>query len=81
MPFFVTAHALCSSWDGPRNSDFLRTVRPTYKGIFARFMTMQEKQIVTRAVGIQKENRVTMHFSEIIESLNWKENAIHCSVF
>jgi len=29
----------------------------------------------------KRKSGITMHFSEIIESLNWKENAIHCSVF
>jgi len=54
-PPVVTALTFCASWDGLRNSGFLRTL-PTDAGIFARFMTMQEKQIIARTVGIQKEN-------------------------
>ena len=36
---------------------------------FLRFMTMREKQILARAVGIQKKKKlgVTTHFSEIIK--------------
>ena len=37
----------------------LRTVPTctnTDRSIFAQFMTMQEKQILARAIGIQKEN-------------------------
>ena len=41
-------------------------------------MTMWKKQILARAIRIQKENRgVTVHFSEIIELKLGKEIAIH----
>ena len=34
----------------------LRTVLTKYRSIFLLFMTMREKQILARAIGIQKEN-------------------------
>ena len=34
----------------------LRTVPTTKEVFFARLMTMREKQILARAIGIQKEN-------------------------
>ena len=41
-------------------------------------MTMWKKQILARAIRIQKENRgVTVHFSDIIELKLGKEIAIH----
>ena len=36
-----------------------------YRNIFARFQTMQRKQTLASAFGIQKENWGTMHFSEL----------------
>jgi len=38
-----------------------------YNGIFARFMTMREKQILARAIRIQKETGGYRAFIEIIE--------------
>ena len=43
-----------------------RTV-PTNIGSFARFMTMQEKQILARAIGMGKKLGVATYFSEIIK--------------
>ena len=43
----ATAHTFYASLHGPRNFDFLGTMR---------FMTMQEKNILTRAIEIEKEN-------------------------
>ena len=57
MPPFVTAHTFCASRDSLRDSSFLRTAPTNAKVAFARFMTIKEKQILARAVGIiQKEN-------------------------
>ena len=53
---FATAHVFCASHDGLKNSDFLRTKATQFKGIFAQFMTMQEKKILVRAIEIQKAN-------------------------
>ena len=55
MPTFATAHTFCASRDGLRKSSFL-TVMPAKTDIFARFMTMQEKQILARVIGNQREN-------------------------
>ena len=44
VPPFVTVNTVCVSQDGPRNFRF------------ARFMIRQEKKILARVIGIQKEN-------------------------
>ena len=44
---FSTAHAFCSSWEGQRNSGFLKTVA-TKTNIFARFVEMREKEVLVR---------------------------------
>ena len=60
---FATAHAFCASQDVQRNATFLRKQN---KFIFAQFMTMREKQILARIIGIQKRKLgVTTNFSEI----------------
>ena len=47
---------------------FLSMVPTKYPSIFVWFMTMQEKQILARAIGNQKRKLgVTMYFSEIIK--------------
>ena len=52
----VLIHSLKALYDFERNKSFLRMV-PTKKEVFLPcFMTMQGKQVVARAVGIQKEN-------------------------
>ena len=51
-----------------------RMVSPKFRAIFAQFTTMQDKQILARAIGIQKENCelwVTTYFSEIIKQPNF----------
>ena len=53
---FATAHALCASRDGPSKSGFLMAVPAKTRDIFARFITTWEKQILTRVIGIRKEN-------------------------
>ena len=57
VPLFIIAHSvftLCASRDSTGNSGFLRSSK--YKDIFARIMTVQEKDILARAIGIQREN-------------------------
>ena len=45
VPTFPTAHTFCASCDGPRKSGFLTAVpTKTENDIFARFITVREKQ-------------------------------------
>ena len=70
VPPFVTALTFCASWDGLRNSGFLRTV-PTNADIFARFMTMPPGKAGCRKDFWHPKRKLglTTHFSEII----WKD--------
>ena len=56
VPTFPTAHTFCASRDGPRGSDFLRTVATNSKVFFARFINMREKKISASVIEIRKEN-------------------------
>ena len=51
----IAAHTFCESRDGPGKSGLL-TVLPAKTDIFAQFITAREKQILTRVIGIRKEN-------------------------
>ena len=55
LPPFATAHIItfCTSRDGPRNSDFLRTV-PTKSKIFLG--TLCKKKILARNAEVQNKN-------------------------
>ena len=57
MPPFVTAHTFCAFRGGARNSGLLSTV-PANTDVFLRGsnMSTREKKILSRAVGILKEN-------------------------
>ena len=58
---FVIAHTFCTSGDGLRNSVFLRMVLMNIcKGILAPLETMQKKQILAKAIVIQKEIRCNL---------------------
>ena len=73
MPPFATAHAFFTSQDGPRNSDFLRTVLKDSKISFTWCVTIEEKQILVGSFGIQSENwrlhLVKPHFGRMIAVL------------
>ena len=47
---------LCSNWSlgSSKSNRVLKSYH--YRSIFAQFMTMREKQVLVRAIGIQKEN-------------------------
>ena len=48
--------------------DYCKDGAYQYRSIFARFMTMREKQILARTIGIQKRKLgVTTHFLDIIK--------------
>ena len=55
VPTFAIAHRFCASCNGPRKSGFLMVV-PAKTDFFTRFITMCEKQILARVIGIRKEN-------------------------
>ena len=78
---FSTAHTFCASRNGPRNSDFLRTVPIIIQSFFGWLMTMREKKILARpADGILKEKWpvVSTHCSDKIKLQFENKNAIHC---
>ena len=60
---FVIAHTFCTSRDGLRNSVFLRMVLTNIcKGILAPLEAMRKKQILAKAIVIQKEIRCNLAF-------------------
>ena len=67
VPPFATAHMFCASQVWSEVFLFLKEFAYQYNGIFAQFMTMWEKQILARAIRIQKETRGYRAFIEIIE--------------
>ena len=67
VPPFVTAHMFRASQVWSEVFVFLKEFAYQYNGIFARFMTMREKQILARAIRIQKEAGGYRAFIEIIE--------------
>ena len=68
MSTFATAHTLCASRNGPRKSHLLTAVTAK-TGIFARFISTREKQILGKKGYWNSERKlgVITHFSEIIK--------------
>jgi len=56
MPLFVTMHTICPSRVWSKIFKFLKEFPYKYKGIITRFKTMWKKQILARAIVIEKEN-------------------------
>ena len=53
-----------------------------YRTIFEQFMTMWEKQILARAIGIQKiKLGVTTHFSEVIKQKKKKKSVKYKAMY
>ena len=52
LPPFGTAHTFCAS----RDIQVSKAICPLTQNIFSLFMTMWKKQILARAIRIQKEN-------------------------
>ena len=70
VPSFATVHRFCTSWSGPRNSDFVRTLATNnFKGIFAWFMTMREKKTLAREIEIPKKFHTLLCISELFRLL------------
>ena len=74
VPTFVTTHTFCASQDTRVSYGWCLL----YRNIFTRFKTMQRKQNLASALGIQ--NKIWKFFSDTKASI-WKENATRCFVF